>query len=84
MFTRRSLIGIALVSSAIAAMPVLAQDQATVGIQTTTHYSIDGRISGRRYQRPYRDHHLGRRHRADAECEPGGRQYHEHQGRRQR
>ena len=45
MFTRRSLIGIALVSSAIAAMPVLAQDQATVGIQTTTQYSIVGRIA---------------------------------------
>jgi hypothetical protein len=45
MFTRRSLIGIALASSAIAAMPVLAQDQATVGIQTTTHYSIVGRIA---------------------------------------
>ena len=45
MFNRRSLITIALVSSAIAAMPVLAQDQATVGIQTTTHYSIVGRIA---------------------------------------
>ena len=45
MFIRRSLIGIAFVSSAIAAMPVLAQGQATVGIQTTTHYSIVGRIA---------------------------------------
>ena len=45
MFKRRSLIGIALSSSAIAAMPVLAQDQATVGIQTQTNYSIDGRIT---------------------------------------
>ena len=45
MFTTRSLIGIALVASAIATMPVLAQDQATVGIQTTTNYAIDGRIT---------------------------------------
>jgi len=45
MFNRRSLIGIAFASSAIAAMPVLAQDQATVGIQTQTSYSIDGRIA---------------------------------------
>ena len=45
MFIRRSLIGIAFVSSAIAAMPVLAQGQATVGIQTTTHYSLVGRIA---------------------------------------
>jgi VCBS repeat-containing protein len=45
MFNRRSLIAIALASSATAAMPVLAQDQATVGIQTTTHYSIVGRIA---------------------------------------
>ena len=45
MFIRRSLIGIAFVSSVIAAMPVLAQGQATVGIQTTTHYSLVGRIA---------------------------------------
>jgi VCBS repeat-containing protein len=45
MFIRRSLIGIAFVSSAIAATPVLAQGQATVGIQTTTHYTIAGRIA---------------------------------------
>jgi hypothetical protein len=45
MFTRTSLIGIAFVSSAIAAMPVLAQDQATVGIQTTANYSLAGRIA---------------------------------------
>jgi hypothetical protein len=45
MFTRRSSITIALVSSALAATPAFAQDQATVGIQTTTNYSIDGRIT---------------------------------------
>lgn len=45
MFDRRSLIAIVLVSSALAATPALAQDQATVGIQTQTNYSIDGRIA---------------------------------------
>ena len=45
MLIRRSLIGIAFVSMAIAAMPVLALGQATVGIQTTTHYSLAGRIA---------------------------------------
>ena len=45
MFARRSLIAIVLVSSALAATAVIAQDQATVGIQTQTNYSIDGRIT---------------------------------------
>ncbi len=42
---RRSLIVVALAGSALAGGPVYAQDQATVGIQTTTHYSIVGRIA---------------------------------------
>ena len=42
---RRSLIVIALASSALAAGNAFAQGQATVGIQTTTHYSIAGRIA---------------------------------------
>jgi len=46
MFDRRSLIAVALVGSALAVGPSLAQpDQATVGIQTTTRYSLDGRIA---------------------------------------
>ena len=51
MLTRRSLIAIALASSALTAPPNLAQqalaqqDQAIVGIATTTHYSVDGRIT---------------------------------------
>ena len=46
MFSRRSLIAVALAGSALASGPSLAQpDQATVGIQTTTHYSLEGRIA---------------------------------------
>jgi hypothetical protein len=46
MFSRRSLIAVALASSALASGHSLAQpDQATVGIQTTTHYSLEGRIA---------------------------------------
>ena len=45
MFNRRSLIAIALAGSALAGGNAFAQDQATVGIQTTTNYSIDGRIA---------------------------------------
>jgi hypothetical protein len=42
---RRSLLVVALAGSALAGGPAYAQDQATVGIQTTTHYSIAGRIA---------------------------------------
>jgi VCBS repeat-containing protein len=42
---RRSLIVVALAGSALAGGPAYAQGQATVGIQTTTHYSITGRIA---------------------------------------
>jgi hypothetical protein len=42
---RRSLIVVALAGAALAGGPAYAQDQATVGIQTTTHYSIIGRIA---------------------------------------
>ena len=45
MFDRRSLIAIVLASSALAGGNAFAQGQATVGIQTTTHYSIVGRIA---------------------------------------
>ena len=46
MFTRRSLIAVAFVGSALIGGHALAQpNQATVGIQTTTHYSIAGRIA---------------------------------------
>ena len=45
MLSRRSLIVIALASSALAGGNAFAQGQATVGIQTTTHYSIVGRIA---------------------------------------
>ena len=46
MFNRRSLIAVALAGSAPAGGYALAQpDQATVGIQTTTRYSLDGRIA---------------------------------------
>jgi VCBS repeat-containing protein len=39
------LIAVALAGSALAGGHASAQDQATVGIQTTTHYSIVGRIA---------------------------------------
>ena len=46
MFNRRSLIAVALAGSALAGGYALAQqDQATVGIQTTTRYSLEGRIA---------------------------------------
>jgi hypothetical protein len=46
MFNRRSLIAVALASSALAGGHSFAQpDQATVGIQTTTRYSLEGRIA---------------------------------------
>jgi hypothetical protein len=41
----RSLIAVALAGSALAGGHAYAQDQATVGIQTTTHYSLVGRIA---------------------------------------
>ena len=45
-FNRRSLIAIALAGSALTSGHSFAQsDQATVGIQTTTHYSLVGRIA---------------------------------------
>ena len=46
MLSRRSLIVVALAGSALTSSHSFAQpDQATVGIQTTTHYSIVGRIA---------------------------------------
>ena len=45
MFNRRSLIAIVLAGSALAGGNAFAQGQATVGIQTTTHYTIVGRIA---------------------------------------
>jgi VCBS repeat-containing protein len=45
MLSRRSLIVVALASSALAGGHAYAQGQATVGIQTTTHYTIAGRIA---------------------------------------
>ena len=45
MLSRRSLIAVALAGSALAGGHAFAQGQATVGIQTTTHYSIAGRIA---------------------------------------
>ena len=44
MFTKTSL-AIAVGISALLGADAFAQDQATVGIQTTTHYAIDGRIA---------------------------------------
>ena len=46
MFNRRSLIAVAVAGSALAGGHAFAQpDQATVGIQTTTRYSLEGRIA---------------------------------------
>ena len=45
MVSRRSLMVMALAGSALAGGDAFAQGQATVGIQTTTHYSIVGRIA---------------------------------------
>jgi hypothetical protein len=46
MFIRRSLIAVALASSVLAGAHSFAQqDQATVGIQTTTRYVLEGRIA---------------------------------------
>jgi hypothetical protein len=46
MFNRRSLIAVAIAGLALTCGQSIAQpDQATVGIQTTTHYSLDGRIA---------------------------------------
>jgi hypothetical protein len=45
MLNRRSLIVVALAGPALAGGHAHAQGQATVGIQTTTHYSIVGRIA---------------------------------------
>jgi hypothetical protein len=45
MLSRRSLIAVALAGSALAGGHSLAQDQAIVGIQSTTHYSLEGRIA---------------------------------------
>jgi hypothetical protein len=46
MFSRRSLIAVTVAGSALAGGHAFAQpDQATVGIQTTTRYSLEGRIT---------------------------------------
>jgi len=45
MLSRRTVIAVAAAASALAAGPALAQDQATVGIQTVTTYSADARIT---------------------------------------
>lgn len=46
MFNRRSLIAVVAAASALVGRDSLAQtDQATVGIQTTTHYSLEGSIT---------------------------------------
>ena len=45
MLSRRSLIVVTLAGSALNSGHAFAQGQATVGIQTTTHYSIVGRIA---------------------------------------
>ena len=45
MLNRRTLTTIALMASAFAGGPAFAQGQAIVGIQSTTTYSIDGRIT---------------------------------------
>jgi hypothetical protein len=45
MLSRRSLITIALSGSVLAGAHSFAQDQAIVGIQSTTHYSLEGRIA---------------------------------------
>ena len=46
MFNRRTVIAVALAGSVLASGPSSAQpDQATVGIQTTTRYSLEGRIA---------------------------------------
>ena len=46
MFIRRSLIAVAVASSTLASAHSFAQqNQATVGIQTTTRYSLEGRIA---------------------------------------
>ena len=45
MLNRRSLIVVALAGSVLAGVNSFAQDQATVGIQSTTHYSLEGRIA---------------------------------------
>jgi hypothetical protein len=42
--SRRSLIAVVIAGSALAGANSFAQDQAIVGIATTTHYSVDGRI----------------------------------------
>jgi len=46
MFYRRSVVGIVFAGSALATGHSLAQpDQATVGLQTTTRYSLEGKIA---------------------------------------
>jgi len=45
MLSRRSLIAVALAGSALTGAQSFAQDQAIVGIQSTTHYSLEGRIA---------------------------------------
>lgn len=45
MSSKTFLIAIALGISALLVADAFAQDQATVGIQTTTHYSLEGRIA---------------------------------------
>jgi len=45
MLSRRSLIAVALAGSALTGAQSFAHDQAIVGIQSTTHYSLEGRIA---------------------------------------
>jgi hypothetical protein len=45
MLSKRSLIVVTLLGSTLAGAHSFAQDQAIVGIQSTTHYSLDGRIA---------------------------------------
>jgi len=45
MLSRRSLIAVALAGSALTGAQSFAQDQAIVGIQSTTRYSLEGRIA---------------------------------------
>jgi hypothetical protein len=45
MLNMKSLIAVALAASVLAGAPSVAQDQAIVGIQSTTRYSLDGQIA---------------------------------------
>jgi hypothetical protein len=45
MLNKRSLMAAALAGSVLAGVNSFAQDQATVGIQSTTHYPLEGRLA---------------------------------------